>query len=246
MSIGSESGGRPVLGEDDRLPWLESADDDYREGPSLFRILAIAIIVLALIATAVWAYKRFGGSSGTIGSGELITAQDGDYKVKPDTPGGMKVDGQGDSVFRTSEGATATGAIDTRAVPEAPVNGKTATPAAKPTEGSARVVAAVPPAPSGRLTAQAPGMALPKATAGGGGGALVQLGSFPSEAAANTAWEALSKRFAYVANLGKSIEKADVKGATVYRLRVNAGSNGNATTICGRLKVAGEACFVPN
>lgn len=246
MSIGNESSGRPVLAEDDRLPWLESADDDYSEGPSLLRILAIAVIVLALIATGVWAYQRYGGSSGTTGSGELITAQDGDYKVKPDTPGGMKVDGQGDSVFRTSEGATATGAIDTRAVPEAPVAGKTATPKVKPTEGAARVVAAVPPAPSGRLTAQAPGVPLPKSNTGGGGGALVQLGSFPSEAAANTAWEALSKRFAYVANLGKSIEKADVKGATVYRLRVNAGSNGNATTICGRLKVAGEACFVPN
>ncbi|HET9509538.1 MAG TPA: SPOR domain-containing protein [Sphingomonas sp.] len=245
MSIGSE-GGRPVIAEDDRLPWLESADDDYREGPSPLRLVAIAVIVIALIATAVWAFDRYGRSGGTTGSGELITAQDGDYKVKPDTPGGMKVDGQGDSVFRTSEGATATGAIDTRAVPEVPVAGRTAKPVAKPTEGATRVVTAVPAASSGRLTAQAPGMALPRATSGGGGGALVQLGSFPTEAAANAAWETLSKRFAYVANLGKSIEKADVKGNTVYRLRVNAGSNGNATTICGRLKVAGEACFVPN
>lgn len=245
MNSGSE-GGRPVIAEDDRLPWLESADDDYREGPSPLRIVAIAVIAIALIATAVWAFNRYGRSTGTTGSGELITAQDGDYKVKPETPGGMTVDGQGDSVFRTSEGASATGAIDTRAVPEAPVAGRTARPAPKQTEGATRVVTAVPSGSGGRLTAQSPDMALPKATAGGGGGALVQLGSFPSEAAANSAWEALSKRFAYVANLGKSIEKADVRGNTVYRLRVNAGSNGNANTICGRLKVAGEACFVPN
>ncbi|MBM3927540.1 MAG: SPOR domain-containing protein [Sphingomonadales bacterium] len=246
MSIGSEGAGRPVIADDDRLPWLESADDDYREGPSLFRLIAIGVIVIALIATAVWAFGRFGRSGGPTGSGELITAQDGDYKVKPDTPGGMKVEGQGDSVFRTSEGATARGAIDTRAVPEAPVAGKAATPTPRPTQGATRVVTAVPAAPSGRLTAQAPGMAMPRAAAGGGGGALVQLGSFPSEAAANTAWTTLSKRFAYLANLGKSIERAEVNGNTVYRLRVNAGSNGNATTICGRLKVAGEACFVPN
>lgn len=245
MSSGSE-GGRPVIAEDDRLPWLESADDDYREGPSPMRLIGIAAIVIALIAAAVWAVDRFGGSGGTTGSGELIAAQDGDYKVKPDTPGGMKVEGQGDSVFRTSEGASAVGAIDTRAVPEAPIAGKTTAPAPRPTQGATRVVTAVPPATSGRLTAQAPGMPLPKTATGGGGGALVQLGSFPTEAAANTAWETLSKRFAYIANLGKSIEQADVRGNTVYRLRVNAGSNGNATTICGRLKVAGEACFVPN
>ena len=102
------------------------------------------------------------------------------------------------------------------------------------------------PASSGRLTAQTPTVGVPQVVAGGGGGSVVQLGSFPTEGAANSAWAMLSKRFAYVGALGKSVEQAEVAGRTVYRLRVNAGSAGNASSICGKLKVAGEACFVPN
>ena len=76
------------------------------------------------------------------------------------------------------------------------------------------------------------------------GGALIQLGAFPSEASANAAWSALAKRFGYVATLGKVVQPATVNGRTVYRLRVNAGSANAASDICGRLKVAGEGCFV--
>ncbi len=236
--------GAPGLTEEDRLPWLESADDDYREGPSVLRIVALIAIVLALLAAAVWAFNSVRNSSGPTGSGELIAAAEGDYKVKPDQPGGMKVEGQGDTVFRTSEGGGGTSAIDTRAVPEAPVTGTVAKPAPKSGPGTSQVVTEVP-ASSGRLTAQAPSVDLPKLAYAGGGGSVVQLGSFPNEAAANAAWSMVSKRFAYVAALGKSVEKADVAGNTVYRLRVNAGSAGNASSICGRLKVAGEACFIP-
>ncbi|CAN5718467.1 hypothetical protein BH11PSE6_BH11PSE6_23330 [soil metagenome] len=35
-----------------------------------------------------------------------------------------------------------------------------------------------------------------------------------------------------------------MNGNTVYRLRVNAGSANQASELCGKLKVAGEACFV--
>jgi hypothetical protein len=233
------------VAEEDRLPWLESADDDFKDGPSGFRVIALVVIALALIGAAIWAFTHFSARTGTEGSGEMIEAADGDYKVKPDQPGGMKVEGEGDTVFRTSEGAGQAGSIDTRAVPEAPVAGKAAKPAAKSAPGTAQVVTRVPES-SGRLTAQPPSVDLPKAVAGGGGGSVVQLGSFPSEGAANSAWSMLSKRFAYVGALGKSVEKAEVAGNTVYRLRVNAGSAGNANSICGRLKVAGEACFVPN
>ena len=78
----------------------------------------------------------------------------------------------------------------------------------------------------------------------GSGGSLVQLGAFPSEASANAAWSAIAKRFGYVATLGKSVERADVNGRTVFRLKVNAGSADAASDLCGRLTVAGEQCFV--
>ncbi|MES2338106.1 MAG: SPOR domain-containing protein [Pseudomonadota bacterium] len=244
MGAGGQSDD-PGIAEEDRLPWLESADDDYQDGPSALRVIALIVAGLALIAAAIWAYNHFRSRGGIAGSGELIAAQEGDYKVKPDQPGGMKVDGEGDTVFRTSEGAGGNGSIDTRAVPETPVTGTAAKPAPKSAPGSAKVEAMVPPK-GGRLTAQAPTVAAARTTTAGSGGSLVQLGSFPTEAAANAAWATVSKRFAYVGSLGKSVESAEVNGRTVYRLRVNAGSSGNAISICGRLKVAGEACFVPN
>ena len=156
----------------------------------------------------------------------------------------MKVDGEGDTVFAASEGATTNGSINVGAMPEAPVAGKAApkaTPA--PVTGSSRVTATVPSAPAAAKAAassqRAPG---PSA-----GSSIIQLGSFPAEGGANAAWARLSKRFNYLAPLGKSVEKAEVNGKTVYRLRVNAGSNSQAGDLCGKLRAAGEPCFLaPN
>jgi hypothetical protein len=234
--------------DDDRLPWLETVDEDYSEGPSLVRIALMILVGLAIIAAAIFGYYWYQQRDGASGTGALINAQEGDYKVKPDEPGGMKVEGEGDTVFATSEGATTNGSVDVRAVPEAPVAGKAApAPKASPATGARKVVTSIPDA-RGTLQAQAPAVAPsgPKPRAGGGGGAVVQLGSFPNESGANDAWTRLSKRFGYLAGLGKSVERAEVNGRTVYRLRVNAGSAGQAGDICGKLKVAGEPCFVPN
>lgn len=231
--------------DEDRLPWLESAEDDYREGPSMSRLVAMVVLGLLVIAAAIYGYNWWRNHQGAAGTGELINAQDGDYKVKPDEPGGMKAEGEGDTVFATSQGTSANGAIDTKAVSEAPVAGKTAAAARPAGKGTAKVVAPVPPS-GGALTARTPAVAALPAARGGGGSALVQLGSFPSESAANSAWTTLSKRFAYLAPLGKSVERAEVNGRTVFRLRVNAGSAGAADSLCGKLKVAGEACYVPN
>jgi len=192
---------------DDRLPWLETVEDDYREGPSFLRIILLVLVGLAIIAAAIfgwWWYQRTVTGEGT---GALINAQEGDYKIKPDEPGGMKVEGEGDTVFAASEGATTNGSVDVSAVPKA----------------------------------AAPSQAAPGPSAGS---ATIQLGSFPTEAEANAAWARLSKRFSYLAPLGKGIAKADVNGKTFYRLRVNAGSNGQARELCGKLKAAGEACFL--
>ncbi|QDX25876.1 SPOR domain-containing protein [Sphingomonas suaedae] len=230
-------------GEDygeDRLPWLETVEDDYQEGTSWLRIVLLVLVGLAIIAAAIfgwWWYQRTAGGEGT---GALINAQEGDYKVKPDNPGGMKVEGEGDAVFAASEGATTNGSVDVSAVPEAPVDGKAAPKASpKAVSGSSRVTAPVPT--PGVEKAAAPTQRAPGPSAGS---ATIQLGSFPDAAGANTAWARLSKRFDYLAPLGKLVEKAEVNGRTVYRLRVNAGSNGQARELCGRLKAAGEACFL--
>ena len=76
------------------------------------------------------------------------------------------------------------------------------------------------------------------------GGALIQVGAYGSASGAKDAWTRLSKRFAYLAPLAMTVEPAEVGGSTVYRLRASAG--GQASLICGKLKVAGESCMVVN
>jgi len=230
---------------DDRLPWLETVDEDYDEGPKRGRIFLYVFVALLLAALVVLGYYYVRQHQGQAGNGELIKAQEGDYKVKPDEPGGMKVEGQGDSVFATSQGAASNASINVGALPEAPIEGKAAPKAsAGAAPGTRTATISVPGTAikAGPATAARPSVSAP--ALGGGSGSLVQLGAFPNEAGANIAWARLSKRFAYLAPLGKSIERAQVGDKSVFRLRVNAGSNGQAREICGKLRVAGENCFV--
>lgn len=230
--------------DEDRLPWLETVEPDEPHGSGAGRKLLLVLVGLLVLGAAIFGLYRLQVGRGADGSGELIAAQEGEYKVKPDDPGGLKVEGEGDTAIATSAGANPNGSIDLKAVPEAPISGtrRTAPDAARAGATSASLSV---PAGSAPLRAQRPMTAPVAAVPGAGsGGSLVQLGAFPSESAANTAWSAVAKRFSYVAPLGKDVQKADVNGRTVYRLRVNAGSANAAADICGRLKVAGESCFV--
>jgi hypothetical protein len=101
------------------------------------------------------------------------------------------------------------------------------------------------PESGGRLEAKAPALAAPR-VASAGAGSLIQLGAFPDQQGADAAWARLSKRFAYLAPLGKSVERGEKDGKPVYRLRVNTGSNGQAKEICGKLQAAKQSCYVAN
>ena len=219
-----------VLEDEDRLPWLEAVDeDDARDGPGAAKLIAFVIIGLVAIGLIVgglfWMGNRVGQSTGD-GEPEVIAAPEGDYKVKPDEPGGMKVDGEGDTAFAASGGETPSGSINVDAVPEAPVTEapkKAPAPAAQP----------APAAPK-QAPKPAPAPAAPAA-----GGATIQLGAFSSQAGANNAWKALSARFKYLAPLSHSVTSTTAGGKTLYRLRA---SGPGAKELCGRLRVAGESC----
>ena len=73
---------------------------------------------------------------------------------------------------------------------------------------------------------------------------MIQLGAFSSEDAAAKAWTNLTKRFAYLSALTKSVSPATVDSGKVYRLRAVAGTATNAQSLCGKLRVAGENCVV--
>ncbi|HEX8572643.1 MAG TPA: SPOR domain-containing protein [Allosphingosinicella sp.] len=218
---------------DDRLPWLEAVEEEGGDGgPSALKLIVAVLIGLVAIGGIVggifWMGNRDGASNRPP---ETIAAPEGPYKVKPDSPGGMTIEGQGATAFDAAQGGTPNASIDTEAVPEAPV---TAQPKAQaPAEKEPPLLKAPPP-----TNAPAAKAATPAASAAGG--ATIQLGAFPSAAAAEKAWKAMSGRFGYLAPLSHTVVSANVNGKTYYRLRA---TGPGAPGICGRLKVAGEQCL---
>lgn len=232
-----------VVQYEDRLPWLETVEPDDPPGPPLGRVILMVLLGLAILSGIVFGVYRLQNREAEP-DGALIAAE-GDYKVRPDDPGGLKVKGEGAAAVATSAGKTGSGAIDLNAVPEAPVDGRRAQPIPTAPDTGGRNAVAEVPASGGRLAAKPPVTAAPaNAPGAASGGSLVQLGAYPSEAVANAAWANFSKRFGYLAPLGKAIQPIASGGKTLYRLRVNAGGANQAADICGRLKVAGESCFI--
>jgi hypothetical protein len=208
------------LDDPDRLPWLETADGyDYDDGASPLKMAFMVIAGLALLAAIVgavyWAQRNQTG--GATGNGELIAAQEGDYKVKPEDAGGKSFEGEGDSAFAASEG-TKTGA--------------TLVPAAKTATGTTPTATASATAPASNAAAPA-------------GAVMVQLGAFGDSAKADTAWAALNKRFGFLAGTNRKIAEASVEGGRkVFRLQAVTANSSAAQQLCAKLKAAGENCLI--
>ena len=211
------------LGDEDRLPWLEAVEEDEDQGgPSVVKLIGAIVIGLAAIALIVGGLFWVGNRSRTGGNGEVIAAPEGDYKVRPDQPGGMNVSGEGGTAAAASAGAEPKGRINTNAVAEAPIARPQPTPQAPPARPQAPPPARPQPAPAGP-------------------GGTIQLGAFSTQASATNAWRALSGRFRYLAPLGHSVVPVRSGGRTLYRLRA---SGADAAGVCRRLQVAGEDCAV--
>jgi hypothetical protein len=209
--------------DEDRLPWLEAVEEEGEvAGPGLAKLIGAVVIGLIAIGLIVGGLFWLGNRDQDGTDGALIAAPEGDYKVRPDDPGGMNVAGEGDTAYAASTGSTPQGRLNTDTVPEAPVERASPAPAAP---------AAQPPAPRPRPASAAPAA----------GGATIQLGAFSSQAAANRAWSALSGRFRYLAPLGHNVVPVQAGERTLYRLRA---SGPDAAGICRRLRVAGEDCTV--
>jgi hypothetical protein len=218
---------------DANFPWLQAVDDED-DAPRLSARKMLAAIAVVLLAAALVAGTLFwlGRQSGGEGSGppELIRAEPGPYKVKPPEPGGLDVAGDSGTAYATSAGEETDAELDLGAVPEEPL---TRSQPAEP--------APVEDAPAQRTAgnpAAAPGSQLPAPA--GAAGSTVQLGFYPSQSAANAAWDGLSGRFSAVAGAGKIV--LPYQGG--FRLRAALGSSAEATRACQLLKIAGEACFV--
>lgn len=226
--------------EDDRLPWLEPADDgEDGDGLSAGKLLAFVLGALALLAVllaGIW-WVTTEDDAGE-GKGEVIAAPKGEYKIPASEADAKAFAGEGDASFDASEGVERGGKIDPSKLPEAPVT----------TEPAPTVAPKIPVAkPAAKMTAPVTDETKTKATpvvkaAASSGGPMIQLGAYGSQAIAKDAWGRLSKRFDYLAPLAMSIEPVQVGATTLYRLRASAG--GDAAGLCGKLKVAGESCMV--
>src|SRR4051812_49787787 len=158
------------MDEGDRLPWLEAVEeDDGGDGPSALKLIVAVLIGLAAIGGIVgglfWLGNRSAGGSASPAEVATLKAPPGAYKVKPENPGGMNVQGQGDTSFAASAGAEPKGQINTNAVPEAPVSrtGAAAQPAQPAHTAQTQPQSAKPapakPAPAPASPAPAPAAA---------------------------------------------------------------------------------------
>lgn len=229
------------LQDEDRLPWLEAVDDgDDDEGVSLVRLVLLIIVGLAFLGAIIGGIYWLQSRQESGGEGTLIAAPEGDYKSPAENKDARRFEGEGDSSFATSEGVEDAGKIDPDRLPEAPVTAPAPAPAPPkpaPARPASKVQATVA---DNRRATPAPKTATPKASLSG---AMIQLGAYGTQSGAEQAWTGLTKRFDYLAGLEKSVSPVDINGATLYRLRARAGSNAQATELCGKLKVAGENCL---
>lgn len=206
------------LDDPDRLPWLETADGyEYDGSASPLKVAGLVLGGLALLAAIVggiyWIQRNQTG--GANGNGELIAAQEGDYKVRPDAKeaGGKSFEGEGDAAFAASEGKKTDAVIGKEAAKAEATKAATPAPAANT------------PAPAGSV--------------------MVQLGAFGDSAKADSAWSAMAKRFGFLSGVSRKIAEGTADGGRkVYRLQAVTPNAAAAQQLCAKLKAAGENCLI--
>lgn len=209
-------------GDTEALPWLEAVDDED-DAPAVSAGKMLAALLLVLLGVAVVAGTLFWLGRQDVGSGppQLIKAQPGPYKVRPDDPGGLDVTGDSGTTYATGAGEDSDAQLDASKLPDPP-----------PVPDEAQPQASEPPAP------EPPKPAPPAAT--GAKGTVIQLGAYGSTSKAETAWRLLSSRFPEVAGLTKIV----VPYSGGFRLRAAAGSPAEAQATCRAVTAGGENCFV--
>lgn len=101
----------------DRLPWLETDDDEIEERTiDAGRIVAFALVGLLLLGVllgGIWVLSRgaSGGGEAQVAEGGTIPAPAAPYKEKPARPGGKTVAGTGDTSFQVAEGKVVDGKV---------------------------------------------------------------------------------------------------------------------------------------
>lgn len=231
---------RGIGSAEEPLPWLEAVEDeDEPRGLSARKMLGAIAVVLAAAALVAGTLFWLGRQGAPVSSGppELIRAEPGPYKVKPENPGGLNVAGDSETAFATSAGEETEAELDLGALPEEPV----ARPEPKPATPAVPAQTPEKKLPSNEIKVPA---REPEPAPSGGSGSVIQLGAYANQAQAEAAWKALSGRFSSLASLSKIVVPYKTENSSGYRLRAGAPSPADAQRTCQLLRVAGENCFV--
>lgn len=213
---------RLALGDEERLPWLESADDvDFDEpGADNSRMIGfgvLAVLLLAALLGGIYWISHRGGSAASA-DGSLIAANKEPYKVAPKDPGGKTFQGTGDASFKVSEGEKPVANL-------AGSNAPAATPAAAPKPAAAATAATAAPA-------------------GPASGVGVQVGAFSTSASAEAAWSKLVTAHDALSGLSHRVIEGKADMATVFRLQAVASDFAAANALCAKLQAGGLKCQV--
>jgi hypothetical protein len=220
-NIGPDESERLDFNEEDRLPWLETADDDYDEagmdGARVFGFVLAGLAALVALIGAIWWTTHRAPDGGSVADGSLIAAPAEPYKEAPKQPGGKTFAGTGDSSFAVSAGQTK----------PAHLGGASETPK-----------------PSVDTGAKPEATKAPAAAAPASSGVGVQVGAFSSKTQAEAAWTRLSGQYAPLKGLSHRVLEGSADVGTVFRLQAVAADGAGADALCGSLKSAGLACQV--
>ena len=205
-----------ALDEDERLPWLESADDDDDDAGTvdtarLMRFVVFGLILLAAVGGGLWFLDHHSANGPAVADGSVIKAPAEPYKQVPTDKGGKTFAGTGDSAFAVSEGKTTPARL-----------GGGEAPVASPTIDT---------------SAGAAGDA-------GTGGVGVQVGAYSSQATAEAGWTRLSGSNEALKGVKHRVVEGSADIGTVYRLQAVATDAAGANALCASLKAGGIPCQV--
>lgn len=228
------------LDDDTSLPWLEGADDEdeyqgYNTG-QLVAYVVLGFLLLGLIVGGIWWATHRNSEGDLVADGSVIEAPEGDYKTRPEDPGGKTFEGTGDSSFAVSEGESRPAQLgkdgsagDRSGDAAAARPGFDAVDGGKPDSGQ----------PDTAATDSAPAPA-PAASSGVG----VQVGAYSTRASAEANWAKLTQSYSALKGMKYRVVEGKVDIGTVYRLQALPGDLAAAKALCGKLSAAGLACHV--
>lgn len=205
--------------EDERLPWLESGEEDDDEGGvDTGRILGFAMfaaLALAALIGGLWWFGNRSPDPELVADGSTIAAPEGPYKVRPSDPGGKTFEGTGNLAPGVGEGMDSEGRLAEPAAPRPTID--TPQPEVTPT---------------------------PAATPAATGGVGVQVGAYSSKQDAEAGWQRLLSQTELLSGVSHRVVQGQADIGTVYRLQAVAGDAASASRLCTALKGDGVACQV--